>query len=183
MTRRAFAFVTAIATTMLLCTGAFARLVGIGKPSVRFLAVGPAGLKIDGHSSLLSAEENKSVIEVTTPLTHLYTGISLRDHHLRGYLETDKYPSATLAVSRSALKLPQDRQTIEAQATGRFTLHGVSRSVPFRYKALRTGSDYHVQGLMQIDIRDYKVEVPCFLGVCVHPVVKIKVKFKLREIG
>lgn len=181
MTRRAFAFVTAIATAMLLCTGAFARLVGIGNPSVRFLAVGPAGLRIDGRSSLLQANEKDGVITVTAPLTHLYTGISLRDRHLRGYLETTKYPNATLAVARAALHFPADKQSVQGSATGRFTLHGVSRSLPFRYKALRTGSDYLVQGLMQVDIRNYKIKVPCFLGVCVHPIVKIKVKFKLRE--
>jgi len=58
-------------------------------------------------------------------------------------------------------------------------MHGVTRPVRFRYRALRTGSDYHVQGLTQVDIRDFNVKVPCYLGVCVHPTVKVK--FELRE--
>lgn len=82
-------------------------------------------------------------------------------------------------MERSKLKIPADKQTVTASAVGQFTMHGVTRPVRFRYRALRTGSDYHVQGLTQVDIRDFNVKVPCYLGVCVHPTVKVK--FELRE--
>jgi polyisoprenoid-binding protein YceI len=60
-------------------------------------------------------------------------------------------------------------------------MHGVTKPVDFKYTAKRTGSDYHIQGLTEVDIRDFKVEVPCYLGVCVEPQIKIKVKLKLRD--
>jgi polyisoprenoid-binding protein YceI len=70
---------------------------------------------------------------------------------------------------------------VKAKGKGDFTLNDVTKKLPFSYKALRTGSDYHVQALATVDIRDFDIEVPCYLGVCVDPKVKLKVKFKLRD--
>jgi len=160
---------------------AHARLRAISDQDVKFHAVGPGGLQINGNSSELSVDERDGQIVATAPLTNLKTGITLRDKHLRGYLQTDKHPNATLTVEKSKLKLPDDNQTASGSATGQFSMHGVTKTLKFNYKAKRTGSDFHVQGLTEVDIRDFKVEVPCYLGVCVKPEVKVKVAFKLRE--
>lgn len=160
---------------------AFATLVDAGDVDVRFLATGPAGMKINGTGSDLSASEADGQVTIKVPVTNLKTGIGLRDKHLKKYLETDKHPDARLGVARSSLKLPEDNQEVQSKGTGSFTLHGVTKALPFSYKAKRTGSDYHVQALATVDIRDHGIEVPCYLGVCVDPLVKLKVKFKLRD--
>ncbi|MCC6897518.1 MAG: YceI family protein [Polyangiaceae bacterium] len=160
---------------------ASAALEDAGDVDVRFLATGPAGMKINGTAPSLSAKESDGKVTIKVPVTNLQTGMKLRDKHLRQYLETDKHPSATLVVDRSSLKFPENDQTARGTATGSFTLHGVTKSLEFQYKALRTGSDYHVQALATVDIRDHQVEVPCYLGVCVDPKVKLKVKLKLRD--
>ncbi len=179
--RSKFLPLAALAVLLTVALVASAKLKSIGTPDVQFLAVGPAGLKIDGHSSQLTASEKDGKLNVFARLTHLETGISLRDKHLRHYLDTDKHPYAVLSVERSKLKMPADHQVAQASATGSFRLHGVTKRVDFKYRAKRMGSDYLVQGLTEVDIRDFGIEVPCYLGVCVHPKVKIKVKFKLRE--
>ncbi|MBK9001258.1 MAG: YceI family protein [Myxococcales bacterium] len=160
---------------------ASAALEDAGDVEVRFLAVGPAGMKINGEASELKAKEKNGKVTLEVPVTNLKTGIGLRDKHLKKYLEVGKYPSATLEIDRSKLKFPENDKTVRASATGSFTLHGVTKPLKFQYKALRTGSDYHVQALATVDIRDHDVEVPCYLGVCVDPDVKLKVKLKLRE--
>jgi polyisoprenoid-binding protein YceI len=160
---------------------ASAKLESVGDSELRALANGPAGMKIQTESGGLKTEEKDGKVTITAPLTNIKTGIGLRDKHLRNYLKTDKHPNATLVVERSKLKLPDDKKTTRGSATGKLTLNGVTKDHKFTYKAKRTGSDYHVQGLSEIDIRDYKIEVPCYLGVCVKPDVKIKVKFKLRD--
>jgi polyisoprenoid-binding protein YceI len=160
---------------------ALATLVDAGDVDVRFLATGPAGMKINGTGSDLKANEADGQLTIKVPVTHLKTGIGLRDKHLKKYLETDKHPNAQLSVARSSLKLPEDNQDTQAKGSGSFTLHGVTKTLPFSYKAKRTGSDYHVQALATVDIRDHGIEVPCYLGVCVDPLVKLKVKFKLRD--
>ncbi|HEY3234180.1 MAG TPA: YceI family protein [Polyangiaceae bacterium] len=173
-----------LASSLAVLTAAWmahARLVDAGDLDVGFLAVGPAGMKIRGSAPSLKANEQDKKIKVTVPVTNLETGIKLRNKHLRRYLEADKFPNATLVVGRGKLKFPEGEQSVEARATGDFTLHGVTKPLAFTYRAKRTGSDYHVQALADIDIRNFKVEVPCYLGVCVEPNIKLKVKFKLRE--
>jgi len=160
---------------------ASATLEDAGDVDVRFLAKGPAGMKINGEGGDLTASEKGGKIKITVPVDNLKTGIGLRDRHLKKYLEAGTYKKATLVVERSALKFPGNDKTVRSKSKGEFTLHNVTKTLSFEYKALRTGSDYHVQALATVDIRDYGIEVPCYLGVCVDPDVKIKVKFKLRE--
>ena len=160
---------------------AWAGLSTVGGSDVQFLALGPAGMKINGNSSELAADEKDGKLTLTAPLTNLKTGIGLRDKHLRGYLHTDSHPKATLIVDRSKLKAPAEGQTSEGTATGDFTLNGVTKPLKFKYKAKRTGSDYHVQGMSEVNIKNYGIEQPCYLGVCVDPTVKLKVAFKLRD--
>lgn len=160
---------------------ASASFVDAGDHEVEFLATGPGGMKIKGEGEGLSASESGGKLKITVPVTNLKTGIKLRDRHLRKYLEADVHPNAILEVERSSLKLPGNDKEVESSATGNFTLHGVTKPVKFSYKANRTGSDYHVQGRASIDIKDFKVEQPCYLRVCVDTDVKLKVKFKLRD--
>lgn len=182
MTRSKLTFAAIIAAGLGLTAAAQARWVDAGDVDVGFLARGPAGMKINGSAPELKAQEKDGKLTVTVPLGNLETGMKLRNKHLRGYLETDKYPDATLSVKRAKLKEPANDETVSSSATGEFTLHGVTKSVKFNYRVKRTGSDYHVQGLASVDIRDFNVEVPCYLGVCVDPTVKLKVKFKLRDV-
>jgi polyisoprenoid-binding protein YceI len=158
-----------------------AKLSSIGTPSIQFLAVGPAGMKINGTSSELTASEADNKLTLTAPLTNLKTGIGLRDNHLRGYLNTKQHPSAKLVVDKTKLKLPEDGKTADGSATGDFTLNGQTKPLKFRYRAKRTGTDYHVQGMADVNIENYGIEQPCYLGVCVEPNVKLKVSFKLRD--
>jgi polyisoprenoid-binding protein YceI len=169
------------AAALTLAYAASARLEDAGDVEVLFLATGPARMKISGAASDLKASEKDGKLTITVPLTNLKTGIGLRDRHTRRYLHTDKYPEATLVVARSKLKFPENDKSTSSKATGDFTLNGVTKPLGFHYLANRTGSDYHVQALATVDIRDYDIKIPCYLGVCVDPEVKLKVKFKLRE--
>jgi hypothetical protein len=180
MTRRwmLVAIAGAIVTIPLVASG---KLESAGDVDMRALAVGPAGMKIHCKWSDLKADERDGKLVLTSKLTGIETGIGLRDKHLRGYLKTDKHPNAVLTVDKSQLKLPENDKTAQGSATGQLTLRGVTKPLKFNYRANRTGSDYHVQGLADLDIRHHDIEVPCYLGVCVEPVVKLKVKFKLRD--
>jgi polyisoprenoid-binding protein YceI len=167
--------------TASVAVDAAARFTDAGDHRVRFYAKGPAGLKIKGKGGDLHAEEKDGKLTVKVPLTNLQTGIALRDKHLRGYLKTDQHPNATLVVDRSSLKLPADNARVDETGTGKLTLKGVTRTVSFKYRANRTGSDYHVRGSLRIDIEDFGIEQPCYLGVCVDPTVRVTVRFKVRE--
>lgn len=178
---RKVSFVQGVVAALAISFAASAQLVDAGDVDVGFLATGPGGLHIRGSGDGLSAREEKGNVLIRVPVTNLKTGIALRDQHLRKYIDAKRHSHATLEISRSKLKFPADDKKSTGRATGTFTLHGVSRQLEFDYTAARTGSDYHVQALATIDITDYQIEQPCYLGLCVDTKVKLKVKFKLRE--
>lgn len=168
-------------TTFALAAYAGGKCRVIDKPEVKFTAKGPAGLKIEGTGDNLTADDDGKRILLKASVQNLKTGIGLRDNHTRKYLEAEKFPEATLKVDRSALKFPEDQKKSEGDASGKFKLHGVEKDVSFHYTAERHGSDLIVNGSTKIDIRDYGIEKPCYLGVCTDTDVRIAVKFKLRE--
>jgi len=149
---------------------------------VSFVALGPAGLRIEGKSSELQISDRPDALVVTVPLAPLQTGISLRDHHMQEkYLESQKYPNAQLAVSRSAIKFPAQGQTTEGTVPATLALHGKSKTVPVHYRATRNGNAYDVKGDLKVDFRDFGIEIPNYLGATVKPPVDVNVAFVLDE--
>jgi polyisoprenoid-binding protein YceI len=171
---------------------AHAGLKDAGDISVKFLAKGPAGLKIKGTGAALSASEEGGKITFVAPLTDLKTKISMRDEHLQEYLvkHLGKNPTATLVVARSSLKFPEDNKKLQEQTTtGTFYFGGdkvtaanrKTKTVKVTYDVERTGSDYHVDGKTTINLKELDMEPPEYLGVGVDPNIGLKVHLKLRD--
>jgi polyisoprenoid-binding protein YceI len=154
---------------------AYAKLAGSGG-EVSFTAIGPGGLKIVGNTSQITAKEDGANAIVSVPLGGLSTGIALRDKHMKEkYLETDKFPNAELTVARSAVKEGS------GSAQGTMKIHGQSKPVTFSYSAKKSGAGYAVDGTVRINIKDFGVEVPSYLGVTVKPEVDVAVKFNATD--
>lgn len=82
-----------VAFTLSVPALASASLARTGEASATFLAVGPAGLEIEGKTSELEVAEADGKIEVAVPLANLDTGIALRNKHMREkYLEVARFP-------------------------------------------------------------------------------------------
>lgn len=178
--RALFLHASALAAASAVALAAWAAPT-VSESDVRFNAKGPAGLNIDGSAGAVVATQEGTKLRLGVSAQTLDTQIALRNEHLRKYLGASTHPIITLTVDRSTLKTPGDGETVESSATGELSLNGVTKPTKFTYKAMRSGNAFKVQGLMDVDIRDHKVEVPCYLGVCVDPHVKVKVKFKLTE--
>jgi len=148
-------------------------------PHVAFTAVGPAGLKIEGETAELDVAEQGDKIVVTVPLRNLHTGIALRDHHLKDkYLEVGQFPKSELTIERSALKLPESGP-VTADLHGVLSLHGKSKPVTVHYEATKSGTTTSVHGKFRINITDYGVSVPSYLGVTVKPDVDVEASFRI----
>jgi polyisoprenoid-binding protein YceI len=149
---------------------------------VTFVALGPAGLRIEGKSTDLQVTDRPDALVVTVPLARLETGISLRDQHMKEkYLEAQKYPNAQLAVSRTAIKFPPDGKTTEGTVPATLALHGKSKTVPVHYRATRQGRSYEVKGDLKVDFREFGIEIPNYLGATVKPPVEVNVAFVVDE--
>jgi polyisoprenoid-binding protein YceI len=152
------------------------------QPKVSFSCTGPGGLRIEGTGSELKIVDRPDAVVVTVPMANITTGMGIRDTHMHGkYLESQKYPTAELMVPRAGLKFPADGASVDSSAPGTMTIHGKSKPVTFHYKATRRGTSYTVQGDVHIDMRDYGIETPSYLGVTVKPPVDIAVSFQVTE--
>lgn len=147
---------------------------------VGFVASGPAGMKIEGGTSDLDLSDQGETIVITVPLANLSTGIGLRDRHMKEkYLEVPKYPSATLSVARSALKLPAAGDKVEMDVPSTVNLHGQARPVTVHYEAKRDGASVVSRGTFRINMNDFGITVPVYLGVTVKPDVDVSANFRV----
>jgi len=161
---------------------ASAAVTGAGGTSATFDAVGPAGLKIEGKTSQVSVAEQDGKVVISVDVGSLDTGIELRNRHMREkYLETAKFPSAVLTVTRTAIQFPPDGADVSGNAPGTLTLHGQARAVTVSYKAHRTGSMYAVTGSAHVKMTDYGIVPPSYLGITVKPDVDVTVSFNAKD--
>jgi polyisoprenoid-binding protein YceI len=166
---------------VLLSTSALA-LQQTGASEASFSGKGPAGFRLTGKTQELTLAEKGPAVVVTVPLSKLETGISLRDRHMREkYLEVEKYPNAVLELQRSAVQLPADGQTSQGRAKGKMTLHGQTRDVEFGYVIKRAGDTYQVQGTLPLNIKQYGIEIPSYMGITVQPDIETAVSFSFKE--
>jgi polyisoprenoid-binding protein YceI len=175
---------TTLATTLLLSVAlvADAKLARTGTPSVLFRASGPAGMKIQGTTSDLDVDDQGAKIVIKVPLKNLTTGIALRDDHMRNkYLQVGTYPNAELTVDRSTLRLPTGDGNTSGDASGTMAIHGKTKNVTFHYTVAKSAGTLHVGGTTKLDIKDYGIDVPSYLGVTVKPDIDVEVQFNATE--
>lgn len=143
---------------------------------------GTAGLHIEGNTHELAISERDGELVFQVPLAGVDTGIGLRNRHMRGYLDAAHFPEAELRVPRTAVVFPANGKSTDADTSGVLTVHGVSRPCPIHYRAERTGTgEVRVRASLRIDMRDFGIAVPVYLGVGVEPGVAIQVDFSVHE--
>lgn len=173
-------FFGGLAACALLSDAALGALSAPSGAKVGFQASGPAGMKIEGTTSDLNVTDDGTTLTIDVPLANLSTGIALRDHHMREkYLEVGKFPSATLQVARAALKMPAQGAGVELDVPGALQLHGQKRTVTVHYDAKGDGSGLAAHGRFRVNMNDYGITVPTYLGVTVKPDVDVVATFRL----
>jgi hypothetical protein len=151
-------------------------------PSTTFKALGPAGLTIEGKISHMSVDDDGTTITIVVPLGDVSTGVTLRDTYAKKALDVAAYPTASLRVRRSALTFPAAHAESSGDAKGSLTLHGQTRDVSFHYSAKLNRGTYEVEGSTRINVDDYGVERPTYLGVTVKPDVDVTTAFQLDDV-
>jgi polyisoprenoid-binding protein YceI len=160
---------------------AAAKLSKTGSSSTSFKAAGPAGMSIDGSTSEMSVADDGTTILITVPLGNVTTGIGIRDEHTKKALETDKFPTVTLKVARSAIKFPAAGSESSGDAKGSMTLHGQAKDVTFHYTAKLDGDTFTVKGTTRVNVDDFGIKRPSYLGVTVKPDVDINTSFQAKD--
>jgi polyisoprenoid-binding protein YceI len=168
------------AALLSVSAASYAAFTSASDSHVTFSASGPAGFKIEGTTSELAVAEDGGNVIVTVQFGNLTTGISLRDHHMRDkYLEVAKFPAATLTVARSVVKVPSAGGQVDADVPGMLALHGQTHPVTVHYTAKSDGASTTSQGKFHINMNDYGIFVPAYLGVTVKPEIDVSASFRV----
>ncbi len=151
-------------------------------PQAAFTATGTGGLKMQGTTNEVELLDDGKTLLFTVQLANLTTGIGLRDRHMREkYLDVKKFPTATLSVPIASLQAPAPGKPTGGTATGAFTVHGVTKQVPFTYTASCGKPDAcDVAGEIPIDIRQFGIVIPSYLGITVKPDITVFVSMQAK---
>ena len=130
----------------------------VTRPEVLFVAHGSLGMRIEGKTPDLSE-----------------TGIELRDRHMREeVLEVERFPVARLRVAR--VRLPDGDASGTAPAE--LTVHGQTHPVNVAFR-VKPRSGYDVTASFRMDLREYGMKPPTYLGIAVKPDVDVSADFHL----
>lgn len=148
-----------------------------GKPDAEYLKKDPSPLKGELKISPASIS-GKAAFK----LDSFDTGIGLRTRHMKEkYLQTAEFPEAELTLTE--IKLPEGftKETHSQDNIpfkGTLKLHGKQNPVVGTLKAERNKDTWDMSYQFPINIKEYGIEVPSYLGVTVKDVVDVEVKIK-----
>lgn len=145
----------------------------IGQPrllKIKVKGVGPRGQ--------IQYQRDQLRGQLSVEMKTLKTGIGLRDRHLKNkYIHIKKYPKATLLINELQLTQTQINAGLKDQKfQGLLKFHGVQKIITGFFE-LKPKSQTQFQILAEFDINltDFSVNVPSYLGVTVAEKVKIRV--------
>jgi len=112
------------------------------------------------------------------------TGIALRNDHLKEkYLEIDKGAGYEQAVLSDVVLqgLNADAPTGKGSFTGSLMLHGVKKTVTGPAEIRQAGTGWRVRASFPVNLPDYNIDKPRYLGVGVKDTVQVSVTFTATQ--
>ena len=130
-----------------------------------------------GHPSVF---EGSLAVDLRT----VDTGIDLRNEHLKEkYLEVDKGAGYDQAVlSEVTLQgINADAPAGKGSFTGSLMLHGVKKSVTGPVEVQQAATGWRVRASFPVNLPDYNIDKPRYLGVGVKDTVQVSVTFTAAQ--
>ncbi|MCI0405776.1 MAG: YceI family protein [candidate division Zixibacteria bacterium] len=167
-----------------------------GRNVIKFISKAPLETiegktgQIDGSVEVDLADAATAAGQFEVDLTSVKTGIEMRDQHMReGYLHTDSFPKAAFKlnkVTKTSARALADGQSVEIEAQGELTIHGVTKPVAVSgtvtylkeseaTQARLPGDLLHIDVGTPILLSDFKVERPQFVLMKVSDKVELRV--------
>jgi polyisoprenoid-binding protein YceI len=98
-----------------------------------------------------------------------------RDFFIRTiYLQTDKFPNADFTAASVSIPPGIESGPVSVTVAGTLKVHGVAKAVTTQLQAQRNTTGVEVAGSINVDMRDYGVEVPSISFTTAQPGVVIE---------
>lgn len=142
------------------------------KEGIFFKTKAVAGIMtIEGSMPFKEIKDASGAISITGDISKLTTGMTERDDHAK----------STLKKNTVVFKLNKDHaKKGKHSVTGKLTLGGVTKDTTVQYQATG-GKTINVTGVLSVNLKDFGIEPPCRLGVCVADKTDVVVKFAVTE--
>lgn len=129
-------------------------------------------------------------ITFTAALTDLHSvdsvagrNVTQRDSFVSRQMNLQQFPNATFTASSASLPATDGTGPVEVTASGKMTIHGVTKDVTATAKAQLTGGKIEIAGSMSIDMTDYGVSPPSVPFTTVDSQVTIEFQLFLTKSG
>ena len=163
----------------------------VAQPDVKVTCPLTIGGSFDAKTKALAGSLTTSAAKptaldgsLTVDLRTLDTGIGLRNDHLRAkYLEVDKAQGYDKAVL-SEIELTgvnADAPDGKGSFSGSLMLHGVKKAVTGPVEVRKAGSGLRVKASFPVNLSEYEIPEPRYLGVGVKNTVQVEVTFTATE--
>ena len=113
--------------------------------------------------TLTLAGTTVNTAKFTVDMTKVTSDSGQRDGQFRGrIMQTSQFPTSTFELTQPIQlpSIPANLQEVTVTATGKLTLHGVTKDVTVDLKARLNGSNLEVNGTIPITFADYNISNP-----------------------
>lgn len=121
-----------------------------------------------------------NTVDFYVDLNTLDTGNGKRDKDMRKTLDTSKYPFAEFFGAFATQPDPQKAGPQDVEVRGRFTIHGVSKTISVPGKVTFGPQGMRVQAAWILRLDDYNIEPPSLLIIKVDEEQEISLDILLK---
>ncbi|MCW5912808.1 MAG: YceI family protein [Cyclobacteriaceae bacterium] len=108
-----------------------------------------------------------------------FENATMQEHFNEKYMESDKFPKATFQGKFSSFQ-PDRPETQPVQATGKLTIHGVTREVAIPGTIQATSQRLLAKATFMIKLADYNIKIPQLLWQKIAEQVEVTVEFSYK---
>ncbi|TLV00251.1 YceI family protein [Dyadobacter luticola] len=137
----------------------------------------------------VDAKNNKCQVILNTANNQLAIRMNMRDfdfpnklmqeHFNENYIESAKYPTATFSGTIDKAPDYSKDGEYDASATGKFTVHGVTKERTIKGKMKIEGGKITITSEFEVPLTDHKIEVPQVVFVKIAQIITVKTEYAL----
>ncbi|SDG41603.1 YceI-like domain-containing protein [Dyadobacter soli] len=171
----------AMFSTALLSATAFGQMFTTSGGNTKFSATTPL--------ENIEAENKKSQVILNTANNEIAIRMNMREfsfpnklmqeHFNENYIESVKYPTATFAGKVDKAPDYTKDGEYDASATGKFTVHGVTKERTIKGKMKIEGGKITISSDFEVALVDHNIEVPKVVFVKIAQIIKVKSQYIL----
>lgn len=79
------------------------------------------------------------------------------------------------------IKFPAAGAQSTGEAKGQLTIHGLTKEISFHYVATLDGGTLSIKGNAAINVTDFGIKPPSYLGVAIKPDITLSTSFQAKD--